>query len=191
MVSVAVVTGSARQGSFNAKLTSLAAARLAASGAAVTTIDLAALGLPLYCQDLEHAAYPPAAAMLKRQLRESDGVLFATPEHNGAPSVLLKNAIDWASRPTDGEGPLALSAFRGGVAAIMAASTGPFGGLRALAQLRQILGTVQMMVIPEQVALPFAERAFDADGQLTDPLASTILDALVARLLDTSDRLRR
>lgn len=190
-VRVAVVTGSARRGSFNAMLTAVAADRLRARGAAVTMIDPGALDLPLYCQDLEQSAYPQAAGTLKQQLAASDAVLFSTPEHNGAPSVLLKNAIDWASRPTGGEGPLALSAFRGGTAAIMAASTGPFGGLRALAQLRQILGTVQMMVIPEQVALPFADRAFDAGGELADPLANTVLNALLARLLDTSDRLRR
>lgn len=190
-VSVAIVVGSAREGSFNAMLARLAAERMGAQGAAVTTIDLAALALPLYCEDREHGAYPPAAGTLKQQLATSDAVLFVTPEHNGAPSALLKNAIDWASRPTGGEGPLALTAFRGGTAAIMAASTGPFGGLRALAQLRQILGTVQMMVIPEQVALPFADRAFDAEGQLVDPLAGTILDAVLTRLLDTADRLRR
>ena len=189
-VRIAVMAGSVRQGSHNAALAALAAQRLRAAGAEVTEIDLAALALPLYCQDVEHDAFPPAAATLKAMLARSDGLLIATPEHNGSVSSLVKNALDWASRPTDGEGPLALSAYRGKSAAIVAASIGPFGGLRALAHLRQILGTVQMMVIPEQLSVPFADRAFDAGGALADPLTNTILDALVSRLVDTARRMR-
>lgn len=190
-VRITVVAGSVRRGSYNGMLAAIAAERLRALAAEVTIVDLAAVSLPLYCQDLEREDCPSAAEALKRQFAASDALLFATPEHNGSVSVLLKNAIDWASRPTGEEGPLSLSAFRGGTAAILSASTGPFGGLRALAHLRQILGTVQMMVIPEQLAVPFADRAFDTERRLLDPMANTILDALLARLIDTATRLRR
>lgn len=190
-VTISLVSGSARRGTYNGMLVSLAADHLRTLGAEVTTIDLAALALPLYSQDLEQNNCPPAAEILKRQFAASDGLLFATPEHNGSISALLKNAIDWASRPTGEEVPLALSAFRGGTAAIMAASTGPFGGLRALAHLRQILATLQMMVIPEQVAVPHANHAFDADCRLTDTMVISLLHATLARLVDAATRLRK
>lgn len=189
-VRVAVFAGSERQGSFNIALARLAAARAAAHGAQVRWIDLGALDLPLYAARLEAEDFPPAALTLKAALVDSDALLIASPEHNGSVSSLLKNAIDWASRPTDGESPVALAAFRGKTAGIMGASVSPFGGLRGLMHLRQILGTVQAIVVPEQLAVPLADRAFAEDGSLHDPLFAGILDALVARTLGVADRLR-
>lgn len=189
-VRIAVISGSTRRGSHNRALAALAAARLSAAGAEVEAIDLSTYDLPVYAQDLELENCPPDARRLKATLAACDGMLIATPEHNGSISTLLKNAIDWASRPSDGESLIALTAFRGKAAGIMAASIGPFGGLRALAHLRQVLGTVQMMVIPEQLAVPFADRAFSPEGALIDALPSAILDGLVSRLVDVAGRLR-
>jgi NAD(P)H-dependent FMN reductase len=149
----------------------------------VTIVDLAALDLPIYTAALEAEAFPADALKLKKILAAQDGLLVVSPEYNGSIPALLKNAIDWASRPTDGEGPLALTAFRGKAAAIMGASVSPFGGIRALAHLRQILGTIQMLVIPDQVLVPNAHAAFGEDGQLKEALPASLVDMTAARLV--------
>lgn len=183
MTKIAVIVGSTRDGSFNRALGALAAAQLAAHGAEVTVVDLAALDLPMYTAALEADAFPADALVLKKILAAQDGLLIVSPEYNGSIPALLKNAIDWASRPTDGEGPLALTAFRGKAAAIMGASISPFGGIRALAHLRQILGTIQMLVIPDQVLVPNAHAAFDEAGQLKEALPASLVDMTTARLV--------
>ena len=182
MARIAVMSGSARAGSYNSALAALAADSLRAAGAEVTSVDLAALDLPIYRHEIEADAFPPAAAELKALFQAHDGLLIACPEYNGSVSPLLKNALDWASRPTGDEGLTALSAYRGKVAGIMAASISPFGGLRGLTHLRQILTTVQMIVIPEQVMVPGAHAAFDDAGRLKDELPRTLLDAMCVRL---------
>ena len=183
MTSIAVIVGSIREGSYNRALGELAAAGLEAQGASVTRVDLAAFDLPLYSAALEADAFPPAALKLKALFAAQDGLLFVSPEYNGSLSPLLKNAIDWASRPTGDEGPVALSAYRGKAAAIMSASISPFGGLRGLMHLRQILSTIQMLVIPEQVVVPAAHAAFAEDGSLTEPLPASLVEMTAARLV--------
>ncbi|WEK44839.1 MAG: NAD(P)H-dependent oxidoreductase [Candidatus Sphingomonas colombiensis] len=190
-VRVAVISGSVRNGSHNSALAALATARIRAAGGEAEVIDLSTFNLPVYSQDLELQDCPPDARRLKALLSACDAVLIATPEHNGSISTLLKNAIDWASRPSEGETMVTLSAFRGKTAGIMAASIGPFGGMRALAHLRQILGTVQMVVVPEQLAVPFADRAFTSEGALAEPLPNMILDGLIGRVLEVAGRLRQ
>ena len=183
MTSIAVIVGSIREGSYNRALGELAAASLEAQSASVTRVDLAAFDLPLYSAALEADAFPPDALNLKALFAAQDGLLFVSPEYNGSLSPLLKNAIDWASRPTGDEGPVALSAYRGKAAAIMSASISPFGGLRGLMHLRQILSTIQMLVIPEQVLVPNAHAAFAEDGSLKEPLPASLVDMTAARLV--------
>ena len=183
MTSIAVVVGSTREGSFNRALGELAAARLEAQGASVTRVDLAAFDLPLYSAAREANDFPPDALKLKTLFAAQDGLLFVSPEYNGSLSPLLKNAIDWASRPTGDESLVALTAYRGKAAAIMSASIGPFGGLRGLMHLRQILSTIQMLVIPEQVLVPNAHAAFAEDGSLKEPLPASLVDMTAARLV--------
>ena len=183
MTSIAVVVGSTREGSFNRALGELAAASLEAQGASVTRVDLAAFDLPLYSAALEAGDFPADALRLKMLLAEQDGLLFVSPEYNGSLPPLLKNAIDWASRPTGEEGLVALTAYRGKAAAIMSASISPFGGLRGLMHLRQILSTVQMLVIPEQVLVPNAHAAFTEDGSLKEPLPASLVEMTAARLV--------
>ncbi|MGR4892180.1 NADPH-dependent FMN reductase [Sphingopyxis sp. LARHCG72] len=183
MTSIAVVVGSTREGSFNRALGELAAARLEAQGASVTRVDLAAFDLPLYSAALEANDFPPDAQKLKTLFAAQDGLLFVSPEYNGSLSPLLKNAIDWASRPTGDESLVALTAYRGKAAAIMSASISPFGGLRGLMHLRQILSTIQMLVIPEQVLVPNAHAAFAEDGSLKEPLPASLVDMTAARLV--------
>ncbi len=183
MTRIAVIVGSTRDGSFNRALGALAGVRLAAHGAEVTVVDLAALDLPIYTAAREAEAFPADALGLKATLAAQDGLLFVSPEYNGSIPALLKNAIDWASRPTGDEGPVALTAFRGKAAAIMGASISPFGGIRGLAHLRQILGTIQMLVIPDQVLIPNAHAAFDETGQLREALPASLVDMTAARLV--------
>ena len=121
MTSIAVIVGSTREGSFNRALGELAAASLEAQGARVTRVDLAAFDLPLYSAALEANAFPAGAVKLKDVFATQDGLLFVSPEYNGSLSPLLKNAIDWESRPTGDEGIVALTDYRGKAAAIMAA----------------------------------------------------------------------
>ena len=188
-VKLLAFSGSTRAGSLNQALLDLAAAGARARGAEVTAIHIKNFDLPLYDGDLEASAFPAAARELKALFRAHHGFLIATPEYNGSVSGVLKNAIDWASRPTDGESLVALSAFRGKVAGLMAASVSPFGGLRGVTHLRQILSTIQTVVANEQVLIPAAHAAFDEAGALKEALPAQLLDGLVARVIDLATRL--
>jgi len=181
--------GSTRAGSFNQRLLDLAAAAARDAGAEVTQIRLRDFDLPLYDADLEASAFPPAADELRALFVAHDGFLIASPEYNGGVSAVLKNALDWASRPRPGEPMTALAAYRGKVAAIMSASISPFGGLRGLAHLRQILGTVQTIVATEQVAVPFADKAFDG-AELVEPLPKALIPIMAARTVFLAKALR-
>jgi NAD(P)H-dependent FMN reductase len=182
-------SGSTRAGSLNQTLLDLAVAEARARGAEVTEVRLKDFALPLYDGDLEASAFPQGARDLKALFRSHHGFLIATPEYNGGVSGVLKNAIDWVSRPTDGENLVALSGFRGKVAGLMAASISPFGGLRGISHLRQILSTIQVTVATEQVLVPFAQSAFDEDRRLKEPLPAQLLGGLAARVIDLAERL--
>ena len=188
-VKLLAFAGSTRTGSLNQALLDLAVADARARGAEVTAIRLKDFALPLYDGDLEASDFPAKARELKALFQTHHGFLIASPEYNGSLSGVLKNAIDWASRPTDGEGMTALSAFRGKVAGLMGASISPFGGLRGITHLRQILGTIQTVVATEQVLVPAAHAAFDEAGALKEALSAQLLCGLVARVMDLSERL--
>lgn len=160
--------GSTRTESYNKKLVKIAAAGAQAAGAEVTYIDLRDLPLPLFDEDLEAQEGMPAnARTLKDLFISHQGLLIASPEYNSSLTAVLKNAIDWASRPAPNEPPLA--AFAGKVAAIMSASPGGLGGLRGLVHLRSILGNIKVLVLPDQVAVSNAYEAFNIDGTLKNP----------------------
>jgi NAD(P)H-dependent FMN reductase len=182
--------GSTRTGAFNQALLDLAVAAARTQGAEVTAIRLKDFDLPLYDGDIEANAFPQAARDLKALFRAHHGFLISTPEHNGSLGAVLKNAIDWASRPTDGETMVTLSAFRGKVAGIMSASISPFGGLRGITHLRQILGTIQVVVATEQVLLPAAHTGFDDAGALKDALPAQLLGGMVARVIELAEKLQ-
>jgi NAD(P)H-dependent FMN reductase len=175
-------SGSTRTGSLNQRLLDVAVAQAREAGAEVNSIALRDFDLPLYDGDLEANAFPASADRLRALFIEADGFLIASPEYNGGMSGVLKNAIDWASRPREGEPMTALPAFRGKVAGIMAASISPFGGLRGLLALRQTLATIQTLVVTEQVLVPFAEKAFDGP-ELTDPMPKMLMPMLVKRVV--------
>ena len=125
----------------------------------------------------------------KQLLIDHDGLLIASPEYNGSVSAALKNAIDWASR-SDSKDETPLAAFRGKVASIMAASPGGLGGLRGLVHLRSILSNIQVLVLPQQLAVGQAHEAFDADGQLVNETFARNLESMAQGLVRTTDSLR-
>ncbi|MEH2367901.1 NADPH-dependent FMN reductase [Nostoc sp.] len=169
--------GSTRIDSYNKKLVKIAAAGAKAAGAEVTYIDLRDLPLPLYDEDLEaQEGLPANARTFKDLLISHQGLLIASPEYNSSLTAVLKNAIDWASRPAPNEAPLA--AFAGKVASIMSASPGALGGLRGLVHLRSILGNIKVLVLPDQIAVSKAYEAFNADGTLKDPKQQESIEQL-------------
>lgn len=189
MTRIAVVVGSTRHGSFNRALGKVAIAALESQGATVADVDLATFDLPLYSAAFEGSDFPADAVRLKALFAAQDGLLFISPEYNGSVTPLLKNAIDWASRPTGDEGLVALTAYRGKASAVMSASISPFGGLRGLMHLRQILSTIQTLVIPEQVLIPNAHTAFGDDGRLKEALPASLVEMATARLVTVAQAL--
>lgn len=186
---ILALAGSLRQGSFNKKLVALAAHGARQVGARVTLLDLGDFPLPLFDQDLEAAqGMPEPGARLKQQFLDHDGLLIASPEYNSSITAALKNALDWVSRSAPGEPPLA--AFRGKVAALMSASPGALGGLRGLVHLRSILGNIGVIVLPDQVAVPQAHEAFQADGTLKDPKRQAAVEGLGRTLAEFLAKLK-
>ena len=157
---VLAFAGSARTDSFNVKLVNIAAEGAREAEAEVTVLNLKDFPMPLFNQDLEAAEGPPEqATRLKGIMLAHEGLLIASPEYNSSISPLLKNTIDWVSRPADGEPMLAV--YRDKVAAVMSASPGGLGGLRGLVHLRSILSNMGVLVIPDQVAVTQAHSAFE------------------------------
>lgn len=186
---ILALAGSLRAGSYNRRILALAADGARAAGADVTRIDLRDFPLPVYDADLESASgLPPAALALKERFRAAEGLLFASPEYNSAISGTLKNVLDWVSRPAPGEKPL--ECFKGKVAALCAASTGALGGIRGLASVRVVLGNLGVVLLPDQVALPKAGDAFDAEGNVVDPARRKSLMELGAALARATRALR-
>jgi len=165
---ILALAGSTRKDSYNKRLVRIAAGGAEAAGAQVSVIDLRDYALPLFDEDLERdQGTPEAAKRLKGLMVKHDGFLISSPEYNSSISAVLKNAIDWVSRPVPGETPLV--AFGGKVATILSASPGALGGLRGLVHLRSILGNIGVIVLPDQVAISMAFEAFLDDGSLKDP----------------------
>ena len=105
----------------------------------------------------------------------ADGLLISTPEYNSSISAVLKNTIDWISRPESKDEP-PLAAFKGKVASVMSASPGAMGGLQSLAHFRAILGNLGVFVLPNHLAVGKAHEAFKDDGSLKDEkLQNTVL----------------
>lgn len=180
--------GSTRQDSYNKKLVQIAAQGARNGGADVTYLDLRDLPLPLFDEDLEAQEGMPAnAKKLKELMIAHQGFLIASPEYNSSVTAILKNAIDWASRPQPGEASLAC--FKGKVAVLMSTSPGALGGLRGLVHIRSILGNLSMIVLPEQRAIGNAQSAFTSEGNLQDAAQQSAVEQLGARLAEVVGKL--
>ena len=182
--------GSTREASYNKQLVKIAAEGARAAGAQVTYLDLRDLPMPLFDEDLEaKEGIPENARKFKELMMAHRGLLIASPEYNGSLTAVLKNAIDWASRPLPGESPLALSCFRDKVAVIMSASPGGLGGLRGLAHVRTILSGIGVLVLPDQQAIAKAYEAFDTDGKLKDSQQQGAVEQLGSKLVSVIAKL--
>jgi NAD(P)H-dependent FMN reductase len=182
--------GSARENSYNKMLIHAAASAARAAGAEVTLADLRDFSMPIYDGDLEDQEGVPVHAIeFRRLMLTHQGLLIASPEYNSSISPLLKNTIDWVSRPVTGEENL--SPFRNKVCALLAASPGRLGGLRGLIHVRAILGNLGGIVLPEQMALSEAHQAFNSDGGLRDAKQQTSLTALAANLVRVTSKLHQ
>ena len=167
------IAGSLRGASFNRALLR-AAVEMAPSGVEITTFD--ELGaLPFYDGDIEAAGEPLAVRALRVAIDAADAVLIATPEYNDGTSAVLKNAIDWASRPPQ-------RALRGKPVAVMGASVTPSGARGGIESVKRSLRRAGSEVLDEQVAVPSAAGAFDADLHLTDDLVRAEVAGLAATL---------
>jgi chromate reductase, NAD(P)H dehydrogenase (quinone) len=188
-VKVLVFAGSTRKGSFNKKLASIAAEDARAAGAEVTHIDLRDIPMPLYDGDLEASeGIPPNGKKLKELMLSHDAFLIASPEYNSSITGVLKNAIDWASRPSPGEKPL--QCFAGKVVGLCSASPGALGGLRGLVAVRSILTNIGSVVIPTQVSVPRAMEAFDENGDLKDEKHRAPVRKLASELVAITSKLK-
>jgi NAD(P)H-dependent FMN reductase len=186
---ILVIPGSLRSGSLNAKLAAVAIHELVQMGAEVTRISLSDFPLPIYDGDLQaKSGVPKHAVNLKRMIGAHHGVLIVTPEYNSSVPALVKNTIDWVSRVQDAHESRG-DVFKGRVFAIAAASGGRLGGTRALAALRLILTACHATVIPNQLALSFADQAYDEMDHLKNAVDSEALKALAQQLIDISQRM--
>lgn len=193
MARILVFSGSARKASLNKKLARVAAEAARAAGGEVTLIDLDDYPMPVYHGDLEASeGMPENARKLRALFLEHDALLIASPENNQSITALLKNVIDWLSRDIgDGKGVNnGLAPYRGKVAGLMNATPGPYGGVRHLYHLRQVLSGLQMIVLPNQVQLAHADEAFGPDGALVDERMVRAVNTLAKALVEMAGKLK-
>jgi chromate reductase len=174
------IAGSLRRQSYN-RSALRAATQLVPPDASIETFELD--GIPGFSQDEEQNP-PPKVVELKRRVREADAILFVTPEYNYSVPGVLKNAIDWASRPYGD------SAWSGKPAAIMGASIGMIGTARAQYHLRQMMVFLNMFPVNQpEVMIGNASERFDAGGNLTDETTKKLIRQLLENLRDWTKRL--
>lgn len=159
---ILVVSGSLREGSYNTALARAAAERAPEGAEVVLYQDLG--DLPPYNEDLEGQNTPAAVVDFRQAVEDADAILFVTPEYNGSIPGVLKNAVDWASRPRGD------AALWGKTAAVAGASTGQFGAIWAQQDLRRVLGIAGARVIEGELPVAQAPTVLDEDGNLLDPL---------------------
>lgn len=171
--------------SLNRQLARAAGDIATAEGAQITLLDLADFDLPIYDGDLEAQNLPRGVIRLKQVLHAHPAWIISAPEYNGSYPPLLKNAIDWASRPVIGDPVWAAGTkpFVGKVVGLLAASPGAFGGMRGLSHLAPLLLQLQAWVAPKQFALANAHEAFDFNGALSTETAQAAVRGVVQQVL--------
>jgi chromate reductase len=180
-IKVLGICGSLRKGSFN-KMALRVAQELVPAGMKIDVADISAF--PLYNEDVRQQGFPPPVQTFRDQIAAADALLFVTPEYNYSMSGVLKNAIDWASRPPD-------QPFDGKPVAMMGASGGVLGTARAQYHLRQTCVFLNMFPVNKpEVMIPQAQNRFDAEGRLTDETAKGLIKQLMESLQSWTLRLK-
>jgi chromate reductase, NAD(P)H dehydrogenase (quinone) len=175
--------GALRAGSWNRKLLAVGVERARALGAEVDLLDLNDVTMPLYDGDLEErSGLPEGAVRFRQRIQAAGAMLIASPEYNNSIPGVLKNAIDWASRPPK-------PPFRDKVAGLLSTSIGSAGGARMLPDLRKVLSAVGVFVVPSQFALARGHEAFDEAGKLKAEAAAKEVDRVVSQLLRAAEQL--
>jgi len=174
------ISGSLRRDSHNTTLLRAAGALADQHGAEFEVFD-GLKAIPPYDEDDDIGNGPAAVAHLRQAIADADALLFATPEYNSSIPGVLKNAIDWASRP------LATSPLRNKPVAVIGASTGMFGAVWAQAELRKVLGAAGARVTEVELAVGHAHEHLDAAGRLVDPTQEEALRDSVRVLLGELD----
>jgi chromate reductase len=181
-VKVLGFSGSLRAASFNSA-TLRAAQELLPDGVAIESFDLAPI--PLYNEDVYQKGFPPPVAEFRAKIKAADALLICTPEYNYSVSGVLKNAIDWASRPPE-------QPFDGKPIAIVSASPAFTGGARAQYHLRQIFVYLNPHILNKpEVMISAAHTKFDTTGKLTDESTRKQLRELLVSLKTLTERLKK
>ncbi len=177
---ILAISGSLRQNA-NSTLLARSAAELTADGTELTVFD--ALGsIPGFDQDLEPDHVPEPVEQLRRQVAEADALLIVTPEYNASIPGALKNAIDWASRPTGS------SALMGKPAAIVSSSPSPFGGAWANQHVRKVFSITGTPVVETELAIGKVDAKFGSDGELVEQDTRDRISSLLLELTELADR---
>jgi chromate reductase len=172
------ISGSLRRDSHNTGLL-WAASELLPPAAELVIFD--GLGdIPPYSED-DEASQPASVLRLREAIADADAVLFATPEYNHSIPGQLKNAIDWVSRPVEG------NPFWGKPVAVIGASTGSFGAVWAQAELRKVVGSLHARVLDAELPVAYAKDAFGADGTLLDPALAGAVGELLGQLTERAE----
>jgi len=169
------ISGSLRADSHNSRLLRIAAEE-APVGVDIDIYDGLA-DIPPYDADNDTECGPAPVRELRELIAEADGLVFATPEYNSSIPGVLKNAIDWVSRPR------ATTPLAGKPAAVMGATTGRFGAVWAQAELRKVLGSTGARVVDDEASLSLADDAFDSDGALRDDQTLESIRSLTAAIV--------
>jgi chromate reductase, NAD(P)H dehydrogenase (quinone) len=179
---VLAISGSLRKGSYNTAALH-AAQELAPADMTIEIFDLSPL--PLYNEDVKAVGFPPPVQLLRDKIKAADALLFATPEYNYSMSGVLKNAIDWASRPPD-------QPFNWKPCAMISASGSLLGGVRAQYHLRHMCVSLNCFPLnAPQVYITEAPKKFDAEGRLTDQAARDLIRQLMTELKSFTLRWKR
>ena len=178
---ILAISGSLRKGSYNTAALRVAQ-EVAPAGVKIEIADIS--DLPMYNDDIRSDAYPEPCKRLRAQIAAADAVLFATPEYNYAVAAPLKNAFDWVSRPPD-------QPLNGKAVAIMSASGGPLGGVRAQYALRHMfVSTNSFCVNTPQVVIGSAQTKFDQAGKFNDDMGRDLIKQLLEALVKLAKQLR-
>jgi chromate reductase, NAD(P)H dehydrogenase (quinone) len=179
-LNILAVSGSLRQASRNTALLRIAAGYAPAD---MTITEYGIGELPLYNQDLVTDRYPAPVERWRQAIRDADGMLFASPEYNWSVTGVLKNALDWGSRPDVANRDRTNAPLWGKPCAVMAAG-GRFGGVRGLVHFRQIAASMAMEVMqkPDVAVIMVPDSPFDAAGNLHDEQAQWFIKELVRSL---------
>lgn len=179
--------GSLRTGSYNKKALRVVLEGAREAGAETEEIDLRELKISPYDGDVENSKGLPASVKkLKEKIDKADALLIASPEYNNSVSGVLKNVIDWASR----KGEEGTNVFKGKPAALITASTGRYGGLRAAMAFRPVARTLGILLMNQEVQVANAPDVFDGE-KIVNERVERQLKELGKGLVDWSDNFKK